>query len=88
MNRDADQISGTMTTVMVAYSAIFMRFALKVKPQNLFLFSCHACNEVVQLYTLGRLIKYEMSVKKQQEGAEAATATSTTSTTSEEEKVL
>jgi hypothetical protein len=43
---------------MVAYSLLFMRFALKVQPRNLLLFSCHACNEAVQLYHLGRAVKY------------------------------
>jgi hypothetical protein len=67
VNRDPEKISGTMTTAMCVYSALFMRFALKVKPQNLLLFACHACNESVQLYTLGRLVNYEMNKKKQVE---------------------
>jgi hypothetical protein len=64
INRDPEKISGTMTSVMCVYSATFMRFALKVRPQNLLLFSCHLCNEVVQLYTLSRLIRHELSKKK------------------------
>lgn len=31
------------------YSAIFMRFAIKVQPRNLLLFSCHITNETAQI---------------------------------------
>lgn len=38
-------ISGKMTTVLSVYSCLFMVFALKVQPQNMLLFACHATNE-------------------------------------------
>ncbi|MPC78473.1 Mitochondrial pyruvate carrier 1 [Portunus trituberculatus] len=31
------------------YSAIFMRFAIKVQPRNLLLFACHFTNETAQV---------------------------------------
>ena len=39
---------------MCVYSALFMRFALAIKPRNYLLFACHAANETVQLYNLQR----------------------------------
>jgi len=37
-------ISIPMTSTLLMYSTIFMRFALKVKPINYLLFSCHLFN--------------------------------------------
>ncbi len=39
---------------MCVYSALFMRFALAIRPRNYLLFACHAANETVQLYNLQR----------------------------------
>ena len=39
---------------MCVYSALFMRFALRVQPRNMLLFACHVCNEGVQLNQLRR----------------------------------
>lgn len=41
------------------YSALFMRFAIKVQPRNMLLFACHFTNETAQLIQLGRVTKYE-----------------------------
>lgn len=46
-------------TALCIYSALFMRFALVVKPRNLLLFSCHATNEAAQIYQGCRLINYK-----------------------------
>ena len=42
----------------------FMRFAWLVQPRNLLLFSCHFCNEIVQLRLLGRRLLWERNQKK------------------------
>nr|XP_053639095.1 mitochondrial pyruvate carrier 1-like isoform X2 [Cherax quadricarinatus] len=42
-------ISGKMTLALCLYSAMFMRFAIKVQPRNLLLFSCHFTNEIAQI---------------------------------------
>lgn len=44
-----------MTIALCVYSLLFMRFAIKVQPQNLLLFACHATNETAQLYQLQRV---------------------------------
>jgi len=54
MKKPADMVSSRMTAALCVYSLLFMRFALKVQPRNLILFSCHAANEVVQLYQFQR----------------------------------
>ena len=43
-NKPVDQISQNMTAVLTVYSCFFMRFAWKVAPRNLLLFSCHFSN--------------------------------------------
>ena len=45
-----------MTVALIVYSALFMRFAIVVQPQNLLLFGCHATNEVAQCYQLQRVL--------------------------------
>ncbi|KAL3145311.1 hypothetical protein ABBQ38_001571 [Trebouxia sp. C0009 RCD-2024] len=52
--KDASLLSPNMTGAMCVYSALFMRFALAIKPRNYLLFACHAANETVQLYNLQR----------------------------------
>jgi len=47
-----------MTLALCVYSLLFMRFAVKVQPRNMLLFSCHATNEVAQLVQGYRLIRY------------------------------
>ncbi|KAL0490314.1 mitochondrial pyruvate carrier 1 [Acrasis kona] len=58
INRPKEKISLSMSTAMVLYSALFMRFALRVQPRNLLLFTCHAANETIQLYHWSRAVKY------------------------------
>ncbi|XP_050713668.1 mitochondrial pyruvate carrier 1-like [Eriocheir sinensis] len=65
-------ISGKMTFALCLYSAIFMRFAIKVQPRNLLLFSCHFTNETAQLIQGGRLINYEYLGGKEAAAKEAA----------------
>ncbi|XP_045468651.1 mitochondrial pyruvate carrier 1 [Harmonia axyridis] len=54
INKDPKYISPNMTFALCAYSLMFMRFAWKVKPQNMLLFACHLTNEAAQLTQLGR----------------------------------
>ncbi|CAD1477704.1 unnamed protein product, partial [Heterotrigona itama] len=58
IQRDPKYISGKMTFALCLYSAMFMRFALKVEPRNLLLFACHFANEGAQLTQGCRFIKY------------------------------
>ncbi|KAG0728543.1 Mitochondrial pyruvate carrier 1 [Chionoecetes opilio] len=65
-------ISGKMTFALCLYSAIFMRFAIKVQPRNLLLFGCHVTNETAQIVQAGRLIQYEYMGGKEEEAKAAA----------------
>ncbi|CAO3668134.1 unnamed protein product [Umbelopsis ramanniana] len=56
--KDPQYISGNMTAALCVYSALFMRFALAVRPVNYLLFACHATNEVAQLVQGYRFIQY------------------------------
>lgn len=50
---DLSSISGPMTTALVGYAAVFMRYALAVTPKNYLLFGCHFVNfnaQSVQMY--------------------------------------
>ncbi|XP_003743785.1 mitochondrial pyruvate carrier 1 [Galendromus occidentalis] len=58
INKDPEIISGKMTVALALYSAVFMRFAIKVEPRNMLLFACHFTNECAQLTQLGRFTKY------------------------------
>ncbi|XP_018017286.1 mitochondrial pyruvate carrier 1-like [Hyalella azteca] len=58
-NKPPEIISGKMTLALCFYSAIFMRFAIKVQPRNLLLFACHFTNEAAQITQGCRLINYE-----------------------------
>lgn len=46
LSKSPEIISPNMTSAMVVYSILFMRFAWKVQPRNMLLFACHATNEV------------------------------------------
>ncbi|XP_076296236.1 mitochondrial pyruvate carrier [Lasioglossum baleicum] len=65
IRRDPEFISGKMTLALCLYSAMFMRFALKVQPRNLLLFSCHFVNEGAQLTQGARFIKHHFTSKKE-----------------------
>uniref|UniRef100_T1JH35 Mitochondrial pyruvate carrier n=1 Tax=Strigamia maritima TaxID=126957 RepID=T1JH35_STRMM len=56
--KDASMVSGNMTCALCVYSALFMRFALKVQPRNMLLFACHFANECAQLVQGFRFINY------------------------------
>lgn len=42
--KDPEVISGPMTTALVGYSAVFMRYSMAVTPKNYLLFGCHLVN--------------------------------------------
>ncbi|KAM3183817.1 pyruvate transporter mpc1 [Hymenolepis weldensis] len=48
LKKNPELISGKMTFALLCYSALFMRFAIRVEPRNLLLFACHATNETAQ----------------------------------------
>lgn len=55
MTKPPEKVSPKMTISLCIYSALFMRFALRVQPRNMLLFACHATNETAQLYQLQRV---------------------------------
>ena len=55
-----DIIDPTMTSVMIGYSALFMRFAWAVQPRNYLLFACHTFNVAAQLNQMRRAIEYKI----------------------------
>lgn len=55
-------ISGNMTLALTLYSAMFMRFALRVQPKNMLLFACHAANLVAQSAQGFRYLKYHNKI--------------------------
>ncbi|PNF21940.1 Mitochondrial pyruvate carrier 1, partial [Cryptotermes secundus] len=61
-------ISGKMTSALLVYSLMFMRFAIRVQPRNMLLFACHFTNECAQLVQLGRFVNYHYigGTKKQE----------------------
>ncbi|KAF2350244.1 Mitochondrial pyruvate carrier [Trinorchestia longiramus] len=63
------------------YSAVFMRFAIKVKPQNMLLFACHVTNEIAQITQGCRLVKYEYLGGKEAAAAAASPAKGDPATT-------
>lgn len=72
--KSPDVISGKMTIALCFYSGIFMRFAIRVQPRNLLLFSCHLTNFCAQLAQGGRLVNYEYLGGKEKLEAAAKTA--------------
>ncbi|KAF8321189.1 UPF0041-domain-containing protein [Clavulina sp. PMI_390] len=58
LNKSEEIISGTMTGTMIAYSAVFMRFAWRVQPRNYLLFACHLTNATAQSVQLARFTNY------------------------------
>jgi len=51
-------ISGPMTGALVAYAAVFMRYALAVTPKNYLLFGCHMVNFGAQTTQAYRYLNY------------------------------
>jgi len=66
IRKDPSIISGKMTFALLVYSALFMRFAIKVQPRNLLLFSCHFTNVTAQAVQGCRLTNYEYFSKPDQ----------------------
>lgn len=58
LKKDPTLISGPMTMALVAYSAVFMRYATAVTPKNYLLFACHFINESAQLGQGYRFLSY------------------------------
>ena len=59
VNKPAERISKNMTITLFFYSCMFMRFAWRVEPRNILLFTCHFSNATMQLYLLKRRIDFE-----------------------------
>ena len=53
------QYISLVLAALCIYSALFMRFAIRVRPQNSLLFACHFANETAQLIQLGRWARHE-----------------------------
>ncbi|XP_054327959.1 mitochondrial pyruvate carrier 1-like protein [Pongo pygmaeus] len=58
MKASPEIISGRMTTALILYSAIFMRFAYLVQPRNLLLMACHCTNVMAQSVQASRYLLY------------------------------
>jgi len=58
LKKEEDIISGSMTSTMIVYSCIFMRFAWRVQPRNYLLLACHATNTTAQSVQGARFINY------------------------------
>ncbi|VEL21100.1 unnamed protein product [Protopolystoma xenopodis] len=58
LKKNPELISGKMTTALFLYSAIFMRFAYKVRPQNNLLLACHIANETAQGIQIYRFMDF------------------------------
>ncbi|KAL5969103.1 Mitochondrial pyruvate carrier 1 [Taenia solium] len=58
LKNNPELISGKMTFALLCYSALFMRFAIRVQPRNLLLFACHFTNEAAQGVQGLRFIDY------------------------------
>lgn len=63
--RDASIISGKMTTALIFYSCLFMRFAWMVQPRNYLLFAVHVTNEACQLVQGWRFVNYNYCKKNE-----------------------
>ncbi len=58
-NRAPEKISRNMQLILSLYSALFMRFALRVSPVNYFLFCVHMTNFALQMNLLIKRLRYE-----------------------------
>ena len=84
LKKDPTLISGPMTFALIAYSGVFMRYALAVSPKNFLLFGCHLTNEIAQMGQGYRYINYtyftsdeekaQIAAKYEAQAAEAAAA--------------
>ena len=60
-NKPPEMISEKMTATLFVYSCLFMRFAWKVQPRNLLLFSCHLSNASAQAYLFSKKMAYNQN---------------------------
>lgn len=58
MKSSPDVISGRMTTALLLYPMVFMRFAYRVQPRNLLMMASHGNNVVVQSVQASRYLIY------------------------------
>ncbi|CEP62435.1 pyruvate transporter MPC1 LALA0_S05e05600g [Lachancea lanzarotensis] len=58
LKKDPEMISGPMTTALIMYSGVFMKFALTVQPKNFLLFGCHVVNSLAQTGQAMRFVNY------------------------------
>ncbi|GAM24809.1 hypothetical protein SAMD00019534_079840, partial [Acytostelium subglobosum LB1] len=49
-----ETIDPIMTSTLAAYSLVFMRWSIAIKPPNYWLLGCHLANETAQLAQLSR----------------------------------
>ncbi|CAD8119754.1 unnamed protein product [Paramecium sonneborni] len=63
-NRDPAKISKEMQCVLVCYSSLFMRWALRISPQSYILFCMHLFNATLQGRLLLRRLMWESSQQK------------------------
>jgi hypothetical protein len=63
MKNDPEIISPRMTAALIVYSLLFMRFAIKVQPQNMLLFACHFTNEGAQIGQMYRWAAWRLKQK-------------------------
>lgn len=52
-------------SALCLYSAMFMRFAIKVQPRNMLLFACHFVNEGAQITQGCRFVNHHYLSKKE-----------------------
>lgn len=71
-NQGPEVISLPMTCVLTGYSSLFVRWAFVVKPQNLFLASCHLTNVCAQLNQLRRGLQYKIDNGQQDQVTDLA----------------
>jgi len=64
--KDPSFISPRMTTALILYSALFMRFAVRVQPRNMLLFACHITNFSAQIVQGVRCINYNLENKEKE----------------------
>lgn len=84
LKKDPTLISGPMTFALIAYSGVFMKYALAVSPKNFLLFGCHLTNEIAQLGQGYRYVNYtyftsdeekaQIASKYEQQAIDAAAA--------------
>ncbi|CCF57213.1 hypothetical protein KAFR_0C02200 [Kazachstania africana CBS 2517] len=65
LKKDPTLISGPMTFALIAYSGVFMKYALAVTPKNFLLFGCHFVNEAAQLSQAYRFIDFSLKSDEQ-----------------------